>query len=395
MLIIPQRPKAVPPPGTFSRPSPAYDYRNVLVPSGRPRFARLDGMPGVLVEEGATNLTPYSDPTDITKFSPRGDVTRASGIAPFLAGGAEFIDNATTRFAYQAHNTLTPNTQYAFSFFIRMTDGGVPLKATDFTLMFASLAVPSDAIKVVSLGDGLYRVEAVLTTLATLNGYNCGVVKYPGQSVRGFKVSGYQVEQKAFVTSYQPTNGAPVARSPEVLTLPTAGILSPAQGYIRMWVYVNALVKRTSGAARLFRVNRADGGYAFTVNHSTSGFWFLTSFDDTNATTGAPGYPDANTPEGWHLFEAKWNAANLRLMVDGVVGGAAINPKLPTALHSLWHIGSANGTSEFANTYFGATQCGSNYPTDAESLAAYNAGGILPDANTTLVWRPKGRRIIL
>ncbi|SSQ07960.1 Uncharacterised protein [Acinetobacter baumannii] len=105
--------------------------------------------------------------------------------------------------------TVNPNVTYTFSTYVRMADGSAPIlsshavdAAGDFCLVFQGNTVPSNAVNIVDLGGGLYRVS--VTKAAVSSGSYFGVVKYTGNSQRTCSVSGYQLEKSNTLTEYQP-----------------------------------------------------------------------------------------------------------------------------------------------------------------------------------------------
>jgi hypothetical protein len=202
-----------------------------------------------------------------------------------------------------------------------------------------------------------------------------------------------QLEAKPYATTWQLPG---TARAAETLTFPTAGILSPAQGYIRMWVYADAMMKRqvTGQYPRIFDVRRLGGASGIMLYHQPAAANFAVNFYADDNTYIASAIMDAYMPDGWRSVEVKWSAAEAKVMVDGVARNATAipTPKLPSAFDPNLYLGRDPAGVHPGNIRIGAVQIGTNYPSDAESLAACNAGGILPDASTTLIWRPRGAR---
>src|SRR5690606_4702378 len=77
-----------------------------------------------------------------------------------------------------------------------------------------------------------------------------------------------QVAAKPYKTTWQ-IGGT--TRSPETLTVPTAGVLDPQEGTIEVDVYVDSRIKQTSFYRDIFRANRSGGGNGLVLFHSIGG----------------------------------------------------------------------------------------------------------------------------
>jgi hypothetical protein len=346
MLILPRKSRVLPP-ATFIRTSTAYDSLGRLIAAGRARIERIAGQWGVLVEEGTANL--FDGQLESGNID-------TSGV-PYASASVIRTKN------FQAVNA---STQYSLS-----NSAGYPIArlcAYDTSYVFIS-----------TIGGTTFTTPA-----------NCRYLKWA--LVGTVITTRAQLEAKPYSTSFHDTT-----RAAETLTIPTAGILSPTQGYIRMWVYVNALAKRRVAGQypTILLLPRAGGGTGLWAYHSaTSAQWLLQTRNDADGSTTAPAVADSLTSDGGHWFTIAWSETEAKMLIDGVKGATLAAPNLPSGFGT-GYLGAA-AAQHFINTYFGPVQCGSNYLGDAEDLAAVNAGGILPDANTTLIWRPQGsRRLIL
>ncbi|MCZ7675593.1 MAG: hypothetical protein M5U35_06620 [Roseovarius sp.] len=154
---------------------------------------------------GARNRTPKS----VIAFGTIGcgidGIHRRVGCDNWLAGfdaTIQFPDDATAiRYAYRDHGAEA-STEYTLSCFVRMNDGGAPSPGADFDMTIGNAAAGGSWGAVGDLGDGLFRVSKTDTSLAS-NLSNTGVIKLNAHSARGFRVSGFQLEEGPAVSAYQ------------------------------------------------------------------------------------------------------------------------------------------------------------------------------------------------
>jgi hypothetical protein len=181
---------------------------------------------GLLIEEQRVNLLTYSDGT-IANLTSSNNVTNAtSALNPSFTNSIQFGDNTLQRIAYKIATT-TAATAYTLSVFVRMDDNSTPvvgatITSGDFGLVFEGNLI-SVASTVTAFGNSTHRVQ-VTVTAAGGAGLNVGVIKYTGQSAKGFRITGFQLEAGAFATSYIPTTTSQVTRAADVASVNT---LSP------------------------------------------------------------------------------------------------------------------------------------------------------------------------
>jgi hypothetical protein len=351
----------------------------------------------LLIEEQAQNLMPYSDPTSTANFwSVDGGLSIASGVSPFLAGGIQFPDDKSVdRQAYESV-TLQPSTAYTISAVVRMNDGGVPKVTTntdptgDFTFVVAGFLTYQNPI-VSSFGGGIYRVSATVTLPASGLLVATGVKKYTGQTARGFKASGFQLEQRAYPTSYIPTAGAAVTRQGETFQIPTAGILSPTQGAVEFWAYIDAVARRqVSGQfPGMFRIHKPVGAGIVLVHAASSGNWYVATYNDADAETATTFASDVYTPDGWHHFAVAWNSSLVSLAIDGVVRATKANPNLPTSFGASMQVGYQGGA--FLNSKIADLRLSSVARSEAD-IAALVASGMPAPVDQYTTYKQDFRR---
>lgn len=182
---------------------------------------------GILVELSTINRFTNTDGLLATYAT--SNVTQATSGFTGFANAVQFGDNSLQRSAYKTNYSLASGTAYAFSFYIQMDDGSVPVPGgqtdagADFTIVNHGGVVSTLTNCVVDLISGtLYRVS--LTRTATGTGTNNGVVKYTTNSAKGFKIGGFQMEAAATMTSYAESGATAFTRATEFLTIPTTGV---------------------------------------------------------------------------------------------------------------------------------------------------------------------------
>lgn len=180
---------------------------------------------GLLVEETTTNRLTDTDGA-VATYGYNSQVANSPGFIPRFTNAVSFGDASVQREAIKMLS-IPAGTTATFSCFVKMDDGGVPVpggigvSTDDFSIWITGSQVSKSAITTVSVGGGVYRVSATLAV--TGNNTNNGIVKGIGNSSRGFKVAGYQIELKGYATSYAESGASIFTRAAEVLTVPTAG----------------------------------------------------------------------------------------------------------------------------------------------------------------------------
>ncbi|MGQ2994965.1 hypothetical protein [Variovorax sp.] len=194
--------------------------------------ADLLAPPTLLQEAASTNMLTVSDFATPGGTSLLGDAAYSDFSGIGMVTGVKIGRPTVAQQWSLAYKTVTlqPNTSYCLSVFVKMDDGLVPVfrsdtaasESNDFALAIVGVTPPMTKFIVTPQGDGVYRVSCIHTTGSSVPGANVGAVKYPQNSPRGFRVTGYQLEQAAFASSYIPTAAATVLRAAEV-TSSTAG----------------------------------------------------------------------------------------------------------------------------------------------------------------------------
>ena len=189
---------------------------------------------------------------------------------------------------YRYAGSCVANTEYTISVFIKMDDSSSPIVGTntslgDFSFILSGSVVANAAI-IEDFGNNVYRVSAKSTSGAT-NLNNNGIIQFNTQSLKKFRVVGWQLEQGSYPTSYIPTSGTTVTRLAD--TSSTAG-LSSVIGQTEGTMYIDFTYKGLEDVNNM--TSLSDGGVSNRVqlNISSSGIGALivsngvTSFTSSN-----------------------------------------------------------------------------------------------------------------
>ena len=150
------------------------------------------------------NLVTYSEGV-VSILDSSSGVTNAGTTITGYANSIQFGDNSVARVAYKLY-THKIGATYTISVIVQMDDNNAPVvglnnSSGDFCLV-GSTAVITGTPVITSLGGNVYRVSA--TTVAT-GATSWGVVKYTGQSSKGFRITGIQVNEGSVAQSYTRT----------------------------------------------------------------------------------------------------------------------------------------------------------------------------------------------
>jgi hypothetical protein len=180
----------------------------------------------LIVERGTTNQLLETDGLLATYTN--SNVTQAGTALTNFASSIAFGDNTLTRYAYKTHSYVAAQ-QVVFSFYCQMDDGSAPVPGlatagtADFGIVVAGTVVSTASNWTRRLVSGtLYRINIVLTP-GTITTNDTGILKSATNSVKGFRVGGFQLELKNHVTSYQDSTATAGVRADDVVTIPTTG----------------------------------------------------------------------------------------------------------------------------------------------------------------------------
>jgi len=156
----------------------------------------------------------YSEPLLANLASKSATVTQGSLTDHGLSNGVTFPAASELDYGYLStvDFPLVTGTKYSGVMFIKMDDASAPRPGgsygatIDFSINLGG-AVLTSGITVVDLGSGLYRVEFIDQSV-TVTGQSYGVIRFVGQAVKGFTVTGFNLWQGASTYPYIKNPGA-------------------------------------------------------------------------------------------------------------------------------------------------------------------------------------------
>ncbi len=386
---------------TFTRSSVAYKLDGSQVAANVPRFEALGSTTGLLVEEGALYLSfnivsgvdgyIYVDMTSAPDYTVQaGDyleydvfwfasipTVRYIAIDYTCSNGTNLRDSgAVDQNGLTAHPRTDISAHASGKWYHRKI--AIPSLHVGQTITFFDLVCELDAGAVAGMVRNIVITDGAGTIRNRIWGSNYGL---PGLAVHLNSDAG---------NTYSFTE-----IKPDILSIPTTGVLNLQEGTIECWVYITGpLVSGVNlpGHSRsLFAhvyPSWPRNGLNVQKMANTTSVWRVQSTDDA----GAWSYVDItpNIAEGWHYFAYRWSAAELALSVDGATAASIVNPKLPSQAATTLHIADSVDSSETLNSYIRDLRISNVARSDAEIAAAYAAGRAVYDAATSYMLRLAG-----
>ena len=191
------------------------------------------GCPHILAEPQRTNVVANSDPT--SNEGAAGNIAYETfrwGLGTLIENSVYYADNTVTRFR-RLGGSLVASTYYAFSFYCIKDDLSAPTFALgindDFIVKLNGLQVSQslDEVEIKDKGNGVYFI-----TIASDRGTGSinVIEKTAANTSIGFRVSGFQIEEGSYATSYIPTSGSTVTRNQDIFTRDGIGSLINSTG---------------------------------------------------------------------------------------------------------------------------------------------------------------------
>ncbi len=362
----------------------------------------------VWVEESTTNLIQKPlELTDASKWTIQCYCTKASS---FFKGFPAFYleDNSNTVNMYNRSSGVTISANesyYTYSVYLKKgsanitqisisLSGGTAINFysfIDWSTLEATSAGSPFTQTFTKVEDDWYKLTATFQNNGT-NTYMY-VSIYPSQWIADGSTTGSiyvscpQLEQKAYTTSF--VDGT---RNAEIYSIATPSGLTPTQGCIRMWAYINSASKRmlSNIYSRILQVSGAVGSGTIIMFHAPDyARWYVQLKNDAGTATSLY-VDDSATSDGWHLFAVKWSTTETKFLIDGVVVGTASNPYLPSAFGSSIYLGCTTSSANTLGTMLDEIHITNDYPSDATLLNEYlNNYPAVPYANTVALIQPK------
>ncbi|WP_461346531.1 beta strand repeat-containing protein [Bradyrhizobium sp. USDA 4451] len=224
--------------------------------------ARLDHDPsasshpskGILIEEGRTNLAPYS--ANFSSYSiGNATLTANAATSPDGTNGATLLvpntTSSVTHYVRLTGATQTNGTTYTFSFYAKQggyayTYSGVNsvgAVVVDLTTCAITYSDSGPTYSASSVGNGWCRIVETYTSntnppeIDAGNSSSGGAATFTGNGTSGVYIWGAQIEAGAFATSYIPTSGSSVTRSSDSFAIPTGAWWNATTGTFLSWSY--------------------------------------------------------------------------------------------------------------------------------------------------------------
>lgn len=370
---------ANPPAPTFSRSSVAYKSDGTQVASGVPRFEAGKFGQAVMVEEGATNLlsaNQASVETDTTGFINSYRVSSTRDTTMHWHGTASLKVVTPGSVPGEGVRTDAPGTAglpYTASAYIAGDAGGESLHIMIQFFDASGGYLGGNATSFIAT-TSFTRQEASYTAPAG-TAYVSALARTHTASAATFFVDCLQIEQKPYATSWQyPANGS---RSPETLTIPTAGALSASEGTDERWIYL----LRSPGANPQYIFDGAGAANQNLAAYVGTDGKLRLEYGTGAATVTLVGTTGL-AKDTWYHVAWRWSASGVAVLLNGVVEASSTTvPSL--ALGANAYLGSkADGTSQLGGL-IDDLRISSRARTDAEISADYQSTTALPWDNDT------------
>ncbi len=147
------------------------------------------------------NLVTYSEGV-LSQYPTNGNVADAGTTITGYAAAIQFGDNSVARWAYKVYTSKSGAT-YTLTLIVQMDDNTAPVISNsnltgDFSINLAGSLASTPTIT--SLGGNVYKVSGSLVSSASVPYF--GVVKYTGQSSKGFRITGIQLNEGSVAQNY-------------------------------------------------------------------------------------------------------------------------------------------------------------------------------------------------
>ena len=375
-------------------------------------FAVYQVIQAIMIEEGTTNLltaNQASVETDLTGLAMTGthgnkgtlsrittDAWHGSACAQVVVSGFEAGNdvNLVTRHPIDGESkavAVSPSTAYTFSAYgkapagiqwqitvIEWNTSGEVVKGTLFPSIYTGTGS--------NINDPWQYAFGVLTTEPT-TAFVSFRLRMQGNGT--FKFDGLQIEQKAHPTSW---HLAGTSRVNELLTIPTAGVLSPTEGDISISAYIDPATMHGNVNPKwsmLFSVATViaspySENNQISIRRTAATSNWRVYFSSSDGVAASIDLGNITTP-GWYRFDIIWKSGvGGYVYLNGVYKGVVAAHRLPTVFASSMYMGCWVTTTLFHNNLIGDFRVRNKMRTSAEIIADYSSGQPLPvDVYTT------------
>ena len=342
---------------TFTRSSVAYLSDGRQVPANTPRFEPGKFGKAIMVEEGTENIhheklyrdlsASYLKVTDVE----RDGFTRCKRFERIAEGNAYFTVDIP----------CLPNTAYTLTFWIR----GVNLSPDSYVNMYLSDNTQSSEYhSIYGLTDEFKKFTVTRITSESATKIVRASLHFGYNNIKVgeiIEVADWQLEAKPYATSFTDS-----IRSPETLTIPTAGVLNPQEGTVECWVKVPIVTNWNN----FFRMDGLSNG-RFLLYFTTDG---RAAFDYGPSNTGPVAPAGTIEANNWYYIALRWSATTGKqaLFINGVKYEKDLPNGVATSFPST--VSVVNNYS----AYIDDLRISNRARTDEEILAAYQSGKPLP-----------------
>jgi len=359
---------------TFTRSSVAYLSDGTQVDVNTPRFEQGKFGKAIMVEEGTENLL----------TNPSFEGTYTSGLAPnwtaYSNGSAtgSYAESTSALAGSKSQRITRTGGTSSNRWGIYQTSSAIRATSVTISVYIKVLSFTSGAV-VRLYGDftnGPYGVNQAHTITAVDVGKwirlqrsatvdstdTCTFYVWIEGANADILVDCAQVEAKPYPTSF--IDGT---RSPESLTIPTAGVLNPQEGTVECWINLRAWVNGISdnGVWSLTGSTRLDMWFSKANSN------YLGVYDGTAWLNS--GVASSSFVDSWHYIAYTWGSFGQKIYVDGVLKASTTRLISSAHIGNLLYVGSyRNGWQ--VNSLIDDFRISNRARTDEEILATYQSG---------------------